>query len=43
MEPTAVTQPAINEMPDVQPVVLPDNTLTVVERLARLEGELNIN
>lgn len=40
MEPD-LTQSAINEIPEVQPVQLPDPSLTVPERLDRLEEELN--
>ena len=42
-QPTVVTQPPINVSNDVEPVTLPDQSLTLAERVARLEDELQLN
>lgn len=44
MDDTSVQQqPAINEAPDVSPVTLPDQSLSLAERVNRLESELELN
>lgn len=43
MEPTVIGQPAINEISVIQPVTLPDMSLTLEERVSVLEEELNTN
>lgn len=44
MEDTSVQQqPAINEAPDVSPVTLPEQSLSLAERVNRLESELELN
>lgn len=35
-------QPAINETADINPVSLPDQSLSLSERVARLEDDLNL-
>lgn len=35
-------QPAINELADFQPVTLPDMSLTLPERVANIESDLDI-
>lgn len=37
-----IAQPAINEQADFQPVVLPDAALTLPERVANIESDLDI-
>lgn len=36
-------QPAINEVSVIEPVTLPDMSLTLAERVSNLEDELNTN
>lgn len=43
MDSTVVSQPAINEMADLQPVILPDMSITLPERVSNIEEELNLN
>lgn len=43
MDPTVVNQPAINEISDLQPVILPNPDLTLPDRVSNIEAELNIN
>lgn len=38
----SITQPAINELPDFQPVILPDASLTLPDRVANIEADLDI-
>lgn len=42
-QPTVVGQPAINVSNDVEPVALPDQSLTLVDRVSRLEEEIQSN
>lgn len=43
MDPIVVSEPAINEISDIQPVILPNPDLTIPERVSALEEELNSN
>jgi len=43
MDPTVVSQPPINMLADIQPVDLPDASITLPERVTTIEEELNIN
>lgn len=43
MEPTVVSQPAINEISVIEPVTLPDMSLTLADRVSAIEEELDTN
>lgn len=43
MEPTVNMSPAINEMADIQPGMLPDADMTLPVRVSNIEEELDIN
>lgn len=42
MEEPVTVQPAINEIADFQPVVLPDQSLTLADRVSDIEADLDI-